>query len=231
MKNLNQNAHKSWLFISTGDYAEHMMLDLLERIPVDERGGFISELIVNADLDSLQSIATVINMIELGYGRLAAAGQERSYKKVITLEELCSVESVFTSRVKEILRTNSLFAFSRWNMIYYLLNSFDAEYTKEYLKEVLVSDENVLRFLDRFITAWTGSGTEYEVKPEYTEYFPADRVLQAIETCRKDGILFRFSEKLQHKCAAFFLANSGDPRYNGGAYQCDTEKVLASWKV
>ena len=217
--------------MSTGAYAEHMMLDLIERVSAEERAEFISELIENADLDGLQSIATVINMIELGYGRLAAAGQERNYKKVITLEELLLVENVFTARVKEILEANSLFAFSQWGIVYFLLDSFDPAYTKGYLKKALNADENVLRFLARFVTTWTGSGTEYEVQKGYTEHFSTERVLEAIESCRKDGTFFSFSEELQHKCAAFFLANSGDPRHRGSAYQCDTEKVIASWKT
>lgn len=231
MKNLNQTVRRSWLSMSTGAYAEHMMLDLIERIPADERVIFISELIENADLDALQSIAVVINMIELGYGRLAAEGQERNYKKVITLEELLSVETVFTARVKIILEEKSLFDFSQWGIVYFLLNSFDPEYTKGYLEKALASDKNVLRFLARFVTTWTGSGTEYEVQKGYTDLFSADRVLEAIEVCRKDGTFFSLSEELQHKCAAFFLANSGDPRYSGGAYQCDTEEVIASWKA
>ena len=231
MKDLNQTVRKSWLSMNTRSYAEYMMLDLIERVPVDERVKFISDLIENADMDALQSIAVVMNMVELGYGRLAAAGKERSYKKVITLEELFSIETTFTGRVKEILKTNSLFDFSQWGIIYFLLNSFDPEYTKEYLESALASDENVLRFLARFVTAWTGSGIEYEIQKGYTDHFTTERVLEAIEVCRKDGTLFKFSEELQHKCAAFFLASSGDPQYNGGAYQEDTEKVIVSWKA
>lgn len=228
---LNQSELKGWLSVSVGTYAEHMMLPLIDRIPVEERVGFISELITNADLDRLQFLGDIINMIELGYGRLAAAGQERNYKKVITLDELCLIEKVFTSRVKEILKTHSLFDFSQWNTIYYLLDSFDHEYAKEYLDKTLVTDENVLRFLERFIVCWNGSGTKYEIQQDYTDYFSADRVLSAIDACRKDGTLFRFSERLQHKCAAFFLASSGEPHDNDGVYQCDTEKVLDSWKT
>lgn len=141
------------------------------------------------------------------------------------------VETIFTARVKRILETKSLFDFSKWGMVYFLLDSFDPEYTKVYLEKALTSDENVLRFLARFVTTWTGSGTEYEIQEGYSDHFTAERVLEAIEVCRKDGTLFRFPQDLQHKCAAFFLANSGDPQYNGGVYQNDTEKILASWKA
>ena len=207
-----------------------MMLDLIERIPTKERVPFISTLISCSDMDALQSIATVINMLELGYGRLAAEGQERNYKKVITLDELITVETMFVDRVKEVLKTSSLFDFSEWRMVYHLLDSFDPEYTKSYLDSALIQDENVLWFLGHFVNVWTGTGKEYEIQKGYTDYFSTERVLNAIESCRKNGTFFRFPEELQHKCAAFSLAHSGSPDYGGGAYQDDTEKLIASWK-
>ena len=116
-------------------------------------------------------------------------------------------------------------------MVHYLMESFSPEYMKEYLQKVLVADENVLKFFGRFVTIWTGSGVGYEVQNGYTEYFTADRVLTAIDNCKKDGTFFGFPEELQHKCAAFFLNNSGKPDYVGEVYQCDTEKLLAIWKL
>lgn len=137
---------------------------------------FISEFISQSDMDVIQSIAPVINMIELGYGRLAAEGKEKNYKKVITLDELCTVEAIFTIRVKEILKSSSLFDFSEWRMVYHLLNSFDPEYTKHYLESSLTQDKNILRFLNLFVAVWTGSGTEYGVdKP--VDYNPIDRLV------------------------------------------------------
>lgn len=230
MKGLNNTVRKSWLSMSTGAYAEHMMLDLMEQVPADERVSFISELISCSDMDALQSIANVINMLELGYGRLAAEGQERNYKKVITLGELVVVETMFANQVKEILKVNSLFDFSEWRMVYHLLDSFDSEYTKSYLENALIQDENVLWFFGRFVNVWTGAGKEYEIQKGYTDYFSTERVLDSIESCRKNGAFFRFPEELQHKCAAFFLANSGNPEFSGGAYQTDTEKLIAAWK-
>ena len=176
-------------------------------------------------MDALQSIATVINMLELGYGRLAAEGQERNYKKVITLDELITVETMFVDRVKEVLKTSSLFDFSEWRMVYHLLDSFDPEYTKSYLDSALIQDENVLWFLGHFVNVWTGTGKEYEIQKGYTDYFSTERVLNAIESCRKNGTFFRFPEELQHKCAAFSLAHSGSPDYSGGAYQDDIKTV------
>lgn len=231
IKDLNKIVRKGWFSLSTSFYAEIMILDLIEQIPSKERLTFISELILQSDMDIVQSIAPVINMIELGYGRLAAEGNEKNYKKVITLDELRTVETVFTNRVKEILKSNSLFDFSEWHMVYYLLNSFEPEYTKHYLESSLTKDNNILQFLGLYVATWTGSGgTAYEIQNGYSEYFSTERALSAIETCRKNRTIFELSEELQHKCAAFFLANSENPEYNNRISQYATEKIIASWR-
>ena len=110
----------------------HMMLDLMERIPPKDRVSFISKFI-SSDKDALQSLATIISILGLGYERLSAEDQEADCKEVITQEERFATETVVIARVKEILKTNSLFDFSEWRMVYRLLNSFDPEYTKNYL--------------------------------------------------------------------------------------------------
>lgn len=231
IKDLNKIVRKSWFSLNSSYYAEIMILDLIEQIPAKERLTFVSELISQSDMDIIQSIAPVINMIELGYGRLAAEGKEKNYKKVITLDELSTVETIFTNRAKEILKSSSLFDFSEWHMVYYLLNSFEPEYTKHYLKSSLTKDKSILQFLGLFVAIWTGSGTEYEIQTGYDEYFSTERALSAIEACKKNRTILELPEELQHKCAAFFLANSGNKEYSGHIYQFDTEKIIASWRM
>ena len=233
MKDLNKLVYKSWLSINAGFYAKHMMLDLMERIHPKDRVSFISKFI-SSNKDALQSIATIISILGLGYERLSAEDQEADYKKVITQEERFATETVVIARVKEILKTNSLFDFSEWRMVYRLLNSFDPEYTKNYLKNALIQDKNVLWFLGGLVDVWADvSGKmekEYEVQKAYTEYFSAERALNAIESCRKDGTLFKLPEELQHKCAAFVLSNSAGPNYGRRVHQNDTMKLISSWK-
>lgn len=230
MANLKQTVQRSLFSMSTGTYAEHMILDIVDRIPVTERMSYISDLIISSDMDTLQSVATIINMIELGYGRLSANGQERNYSKVITLDELCEVETLFTGRIKKILKERSLFDFSEWRMVYHLLNSFDPEYTCNYLEKAFNDSKNVLWFLGQYITIWIGSGKTYEVQDEYTNHFTSEQVLNAIEACRQNGELFKFPEELQHKCAAFFLDASDILQYRDEISQDDVDNVVTKWK-
>lgn len=225
--------YKSWLSINAGFYAKHMMLDLIERIPPKDRVPFISKFI-SSDKDAFQSMATIISILGLGYERLAAENQEADYKKVITQEERVAMETVIIKRVKEILKANSLYDFSEWRMVYHLLNSFEPEYAKSYLKNVLIHDENALWFLGSFINVSTDVSRkmekEYEVHNADTEYFSVEQSLKAIESCRKDDTFFKFPKELQHKCAAFFLVNSGNPNYGRRVHQNDTENLISSWK-
>lgn len=138
IKDLNKTVHKSWFSTNAGNYAERMMLDLIEQVPAEERIAFISEFISQSDMGEIQSIAPVI---------------------------------------------------------------------------------------------WTGSGTEYEIQNGYDEYFSTERALSAIETCKKNRTILELPEELQHICAAFFLANSGNPECGNHIYQHATEKLISSWRM
>lgn len=85
---LDMVTRKSILSTSASNCAEHLVLPLFERIATEERLEFWEKQINDSGLDSLPTIAQVINMMELGYGRLAAQGDEKGYEKVISLEEL-----------------------------------------------------------------------------------------------------------------------------------------------
>lgn len=226
-----EKIYKSFLSVSAASYAELMLLDLLEQIPADERAAFISSLIADADIGNVHAIATMINMLELGYGRLAAEGQERNYKKVITIAELIDLETIFTARVKELLKSYSLFNFAGWNIIFYLMNSFDKEYMKNYLETALFDDENVLKLLCGFIIVWTGSGKEYQIQDEYKDYLTDERALEAIYACQRSGAFSRLPEEMQNQCAAFILSNSGKSRRRDRVYQNEIADLAAALRA
>ena len=170
-------------------------------------------------------------MLELGYGRLAANGQERGYKKLHSLEDLIQLEDTFTQKVKDTLKEHSLFDFGDWGTIRYLLEYFDSSYTSEYLTKVFNDNSNILKYMDSSVSTWTGSGKEYEIKEEYKKYLTDDRVLQAIDSQKKSGNLFLMPEQIQYKCGAFFLFMSGKSNYHGNISQSDVEELLNTWKA
>lgn len=228
---LHEVSNKNILSINTRYYADCLVIELLNVISASERMTFLFDFVQTANLFSLSSIASVINKIELGYGRLAAEGEEHDYKKVISLEELLQLESVFTQKVKDMLREHNLFDFVDWKRICYLLEYFDAEFIKKYFVEVFVDEKNIVKYLDTSVTMWTGSSIEYETKDDYKKYLTEDRVLQAIEFLKNSGDLFSMPKQIQRKCVAFFMHSSEKLNYHGEVAQADADKLLNAWKT
>ena len=217
--------------LSASRQAEYTILELIDRIPSVERMCFIVNFLNSTAKSSLEVLANVINMIELGYGRLAASGKEHGYKKVITLEELIQLETKFCENIKRTLESTCLFDFNEWRMICHLLESFDADYADVYLNDALKNDKNILRYLDNSVGVWTGAGIEYEVNNEYKDRLTTRRVLDAIQTQIKIGEFFDLPEKAQNKCAAFYL--NANAQFNSREHisQIDVNSLLESWRT
>lgn len=227
---LDTTSQKSIFSLSASSYAEHLIIELIAKLQSAERLVFISDIIANANIYSLQTCATIINMVELSYGRLAANGEERDYEKIISLDELIKLETVFFNKVKETLRFNNLFDISDWRMVYYLIECFDSEYTHNYLKKALSNDENILKYLEGSVAVWTGVSTSYEIRNEYKKYLTDVRVIEAIQAKIKDGMFFTLPERIQNKCGAFFLNVEGKLSYDGHISQADVDDLIASWQ-
>lgn len=228
---LDMVTKKSILSTSARNYAERLVLPLFEKIDVEDRLAFLKKQIDNSDLNSLPTIAQVINMMELGYGRLAANGEERGYEKIISLEELVIVEKVFSERVKILLENSSIFDFGDYRMILHLMENFELEYTEERMRSELKRNINVIKYLNSSISTWIGSGVRYEVSKRYEERLSKERILEAIKEERLSKTLFDLPEDNQRLCAAFCLKEDGKVDYDGHVTQEDADALLWEWKI
>lgn len=216
--------------INAGYLANRMLPEIIKQIPSEERRTFIEDLISEGNVETMTSIATIVYEIELGYGHMDAKGTETESQKLITENELHTIEKTFTNRMRDMLKSNSLFNFFEWHIIHHLLNALDFNYRKHYLNDALTEDINILQFLDYFVFGQIGSDTRYEVEKNYTDYFSDKQALNAIERCRKNGTFFTLSENIQYKCAAFYLAHSNDPKYSNNIYPNAIRELLSSWQ-
>lgn len=161
---LNTTEEEGFLSLNTVTTVSHVCVDVLKRVNEDERVSLLSSVIEISDSNVIDMIAVFINIIELGYGRLAANGVERDFGKVITLEELERIEKIFVEKIKQILSVINLFDFSGWRMSLHLLQAFDDEYASDYLTKALCDNKNILFYLCDSVIEWTGTGVEYEIK-------------------------------------------------------------------
>ena len=228
---LDTPSPKNFLSLPASALAEHMVIELLDIINPSNRFQFISDVISNSSLSVLQTLASIINMLELAYGRLAANGEERKYKKVITLKELIEVESIFVDRVKQVLAEHSLFDFEKWRIVCYLMECFAPDYTETYLETILKEDTNIAKYLSNSVAVWSGAGTEYEITDAYKKHLTQERVLQAIGSLKHSGALFSMPEDIQRKCCAFYInATTEEKNYRENIPRVIVDKLLTSWK-
>lgn len=228
--NVDSDAPTSFFHIPFKQYAEHIIIELLDKLPSNERYLFLCNSIEKASLDALQVLAGLINTLELAYGRLAADGTERDYKKIITLDELLQIETTFCNKGKSMLENNSLFDFNDWRMVYHLLECFDEEYTKQYLENAFKEDTNILKYLNITVSRWIGTGTSYQIMDKYTKYLTKEQITEAVYRQKQTGVLFKLPEEVQNNCAAFFLGTSGNTSSAEHISQKSVDDLLDAWR-
>lgn len=227
---LNEYSSHGLIYSSSGDYAEHKLLDLIAVVPEKDRYATMSQFVRDADSITIQPIAVVINLIELGYGRLSANGAGHERQRVISLNELERLEHVFIDRVKELLSSQNLLDFADWRMIYHLMTYFQPEFMNDYLKKAFQDNANIVKYLTYTVSTWTGSSISYEVKNDYEKHLTKERILQAIESLAQSGELFKLKAKVQDKAAAFYLDAHDKLTDLDSVDKRDVDIQLAEWK-
>lgn len=227
---LRSDEYRSIMRIRSDSFAQHMVFDLAERIPAEKRAEYFAEWFGKADADALVSLAAILNMLELGYGRVGSGEERTEYAHLVTLEELLDLEKRFCTRAKWLLEQIGLFDLKEWRIVCHLLEHFDQEYIDAYLKNALGDSRNVVRYLRDSVVTWTGTEISYEVRDNYTKYLNEEQVNDAIYSLRDSGELFDFQKEIQNISAAFCLDSMDKKNYRDCITQEDVDKLLEEWR-
>lgn len=223
------NRENSYLGIIPEGKFESFIFDLIRGLPKEERLTCIQELINRGNLQSLYTSTKIVILIEWGYGRLTDTGIEDDLKKVITLDELINIEELFKEKVKRELNSFSLFLFFEWKYIFYLIESFDEEYIRSYLKQMFLDKKNIIKFIEYFV-GYDGSYVLNVDKDKYEKYFSKDEIINAINEIKKSKEFFDLEEYVQSCCAAFILKDNGKVDSFGCVKETDIKELLDQWK-
>ncbi|WP_329384565.1 P-loop NTPase fold protein [Anaerofustis sp. HA2171] len=223
------NRGNPYLGIFPEDNFDNFILDLIRGLPKEERFICIKELINRGNLQSLYTSTKIVILIEWGYGRLTDTGIEYDLKKVITLDELFNIEEMFKEKVKRELDSFSLFLFAEWKYIFYLIESFDEEYIKTYVKKMFLDKKNIIKFIEYFVGHYVGSSFNVD-KDKYEKYLSKDEIINAINEIKKSEEFFDLEEYVQYCCAAFILKNNKKVNDFGYVRENDIKELLEQWK-
>lgn len=114
-------------------------------------------------------------------------------------------------------------------MAYYLINSYDKNFSNELMKKELLDDVNVVKFILYFVGQWEGDGISYEIKTPI-DYLSNEQVLSSISNLRQDKRLFSLDKEYQYRAGAFFIAIKNNERISEHIPQKEIVQLLSEWR-
>ena len=137
-----ESKNTGFIALSPLTKSEHIIESLFTRMNKPDRFALLELILLKADADCISCFASVLNTLELAFGRLAAKGQERQeYDKLINISELDSLEKLFIQRIKELSKKENILDFKYSLMVTYLIESFNPEFYEEYFNNEYFKDK------------------------------------------------------------------------------------------
>lgn len=227
---LDETTTRESFWIGTEFRAGMLICDLIAQIVFEERMSFLSDVIQNADADSMVNVSNVINSIGLSYGKYSAEGEERQREKLITLEQLLELEQVFLGKMKALLEDQCLFDFSGWSRMRHLLEYVDSAYIADYLSSQLSNNVNILKFARGYISTVYGTGGKgYSVNPGYEKYITKEKIVESLKAQIENGEILSLPETVQTGCAVFYLDSMGKGNPLGTITQKSVDEMISAW--
>lgn len=220
----------SFLVESASGMAYHFIMDILKNFNEEiERYRVIRTTLADIDKDSLGPLATIINSIELSYGRLAADSENKD-EQIISLEHLKKLEKLYVERLHDITDTESILEIKGYDIIFYLWDSFDEEGVRNYLEKIFENKINKLKFICSMAGKWNGTnGSGWVVSQDsYKKYIKPEEVYTLIQNIDKKE-LSKLSEIEQIKLASFVLNYESNKKYE--ATEQIAKKLVNEWKL
>lgn len=214
------------------DVSVYMIERFLMQIKVEStRFEYIWNMFNNTDFLSFQELLHLMHIIELSYGRIAKT--EHVYdEKLITLEHLNKIETVFKQRIEEFSVDNNILDTKECRRIIILWNFIDQEGCSKYIKELLMDEINAIKLLFLSMTIWRSGKkrSAYELTDRsYERYIKSDQLLRIIESNRNREQFWELGDEKIEVVAAFsIMSESG--KYENEIETVDVAKKISEWK-
>ena len=227
-----ESKNTGFIALSPLTKSEHIIESLFTRMNKPDRFALLELILLKADADCISCFASVLNTLELAFGRLAAKGQERQeYDKLINISELDSLEKLFIQRIKELSKKENILDFKYSLMVTYLIESFNPEFYEEYFNKEYFKDKlNVLKFLELSAAKWTGSTSSWQINDSYKKYLTDEKILDSIQQALADKSLWSLTKKARNIVATFYLLKNQAEKTDNEVNQEQAEAILKQWK-
>lgn len=220
---------KGFNFSKISVYSLHDML--LKIGDANARFLLIDNMFKKTEFISFTNLLYLLHIIELSHGRIVKT--DKAYdEKLITIEQLNSLEEVFIDRMNCFVNDYNIFKSAELKRICMLWHSIDNVIYDEYINENLVNDFDIMRFFAMHVSKWSSGGQviEYELNDDaYTDYFSKAELSQIIKRSTDKRELWEFDEQMICALAAFDLAYNEN--INGLISVTDVQERIDLWQT
>lgn len=210
------------------DTAETLIIRLIRKIEMAEkRYAIIFSAVNEVSKYNLGTIARVINTIKIAHGNQDGESQTIE-RQIISIDHLNKIEKLYLTKLNDIIKSHYIFDLYKGSSAFYLWQCLDKDSAEKYLKKLLNSDINVLKFICAIASRWNGTdgcGWDFNLD-NYSSFITKEKIFNIIQEFNKTE-LCKFSKINQIKLASFVLnydKNDWD-RVN----EVDAQKLVDKW--
>lgn len=210
------------------DTAITLIIRIIRRIEnLKERYELIYSAVNEVNEKNLGTITEVINTIEIKHGNQDGASQSEE-RPIISIEQLYIIERLYLIQLKDIIKNSCIFDLYKGSRIFGLWRCLDKDSAENYLKKLLNSEINILKFTCAIAYRWNGvdgCGWDFNLD-SYSSFITKEKIFNIIQEFNKTE-LCKFSMINKIKLASFVLNyNKNDwERIN----EVDAQNLVEKW--
>lgn len=211
------------------DTAITLIIRIIRRIErLKERYELIYSAVNEANEKNLGTITEVINTIEITHRNQDGDSQRSEERPIISVDQLNIIERLYLTQLKGIIKNSCIFDLYNGNRIFGLWRCLDKDSAENYLKKLLNSKINILKFTCAIAYRWNGvdgCGWDFNLD-SYSSFITKEKIFNIIQEFNKTE-LCKFSMINQIKLASFVL------NYNKNDWErkneVDAQNLVEKW--
>lgn len=225
LKTSNEASH----FSSAKGNAEHLCIDLMEKIGKDTSFTILKSAIETADVKDLEGIAYLLNIMLISYERIR---ENQGYPQLITEEQLNKLGKIYINQVQIIDSKNNVLKLDDFQCISLIRYIDEKTYNSFLHNKIIASDLNKLMILaGTRIGKLTGSDGDFytiDNDAKIQQLMSDSDIDESITNCIKDKRINQLSEQQALKVAAYSLRES-DADVEKRISEEDCYRLLNKW--